>query len=141
MHCCYILENAHIDDLNKTYNGYTNNVKRRIRQHNRVIKGGAKYTGKYGNNSWKYIAIVSGFPDRIEALRCEWKIKYPTNKKHRPVRYNSPSGRIIGLNEVLARGYDYPLTVWIDQRYAHLVELHENIEIIIVGDFDNIDIH
>lgn len=134
MHCCYLLENDH--DATKTYNGYTNNIKRRIRQHNGIIKGGAKYTGRYGNNTWKYIAIVSGFPTMVEALRCEWKIKHPTGKRVRPIRYNSPSGRITGLNEVLARGYDYPLTIWVDHRYAHLVEAHENMEVIIVGDFD-----
>ena len=39
--CLYLLENS----VNKkTYLGVTNNINRRIRQHNCEIKGGAKYT-------------------------------------------------------------------------------------------------
>ena len=36
---CYILKSG-----NRTYNGSTNNMRRRLRQHNGEIKGGAKYT-------------------------------------------------------------------------------------------------
>ena len=33
-HYCYILRNKHDPDINRTYNGYTVNPVRRIRQHN-----------------------------------------------------------------------------------------------------------
>ena len=36
---CYIIYNK-----NKSYVGITNNLNKRIRQHNGMIKGGAKYT-------------------------------------------------------------------------------------------------
>ena len=37
-----LINNVH----NRTYLGITNNLKRRIRQHNCEIKGGAKYTSR-----------------------------------------------------------------------------------------------
>lgn len=77
---CYILKNG---DNNRTYNGFTTNPRRRIRQHNGEIKGGAKYTEKFGSN-WEYYFIMTGFPDSINALQCEWKIRHPTNKKKGP---------------------------------------------------------
>ena len=48
----YLLKNT----SNKyTYLGITNNSERRIRQHNNIIKGGAKYThAKKGDGEWVY---------------------------------------------------------------------------------------
>ena len=40
---------------NKTYLGITNNLQRRIRQHNCEIKGGAKYTSSFLlDGKWEY---------------------------------------------------------------------------------------
>ena len=48
----YLLKNS---CNNFTYLGITNNSNRRIRQHNGIIKGGAKYTRmKKNNGEWKY---------------------------------------------------------------------------------------
>ena len=48
---CYLLRNTSEQFKMCTYNGSTNDLKRRLRQHNEEIKGGAKAThGK--NNSW-----------------------------------------------------------------------------------------
>ena len=93
-HYCYIISN----EFGKTYNGYTVNLKRRLRQHNKELVGGAKRT-KVGN--WRFIAILSGFYDNHEALSCEWKIAHPTNTKIRPKKYCSEKGRIESLNLVL----------------------------------------
>ena len=72
MFLVYLLRNE-----NKSYIGYTNDIKRRLRQHNGEIKGGAKYTtrNKNENNLWEPICIVNGFDDKCEAMRCEWKWK------------------------------------------------------------------
>ena len=72
MFLVYLLRNE-----NKSYIGYTNDFKRRLRQHNGEIKGGAKYTtrNKNDNNLWEPICIVNGFEDKCEAMRCEWKCK------------------------------------------------------------------
>lgn len=61
---------------NRTYIGFTTNPKRRIRQHNGEIKGGAKYTRK---GTWKYVAIISGFKNKRSALQFEWAAKHKTH--------------------------------------------------------------
>lgn len=146
-HFCYILRNNHSPDLNRTYNGYTNNPNKRIRQHNQEIKGGAVYTKKWGNKSWEFCALIKGFPDHANALQCEWRIKHPAKKKIRPRRYNSPKGRIIGLNEVLKMNRwtsntiidvtNLNLEIWILNEYAHiLTDLPSNIKVINVDKID-----
>jgi len=77
MHYCYIL----YDELsNKTYVGYTNNPERRIRQHNGLIKGGAKYTTRQHKSEWKYLAIIAS-PDFTHqtALSFEWYVKHKSS--------------------------------------------------------------
>ena len=72
MFLVYLLKNE-----KKSYIGYTNNIERRLRQHNGEIKGGAKYTtrNKNDNNLWEPICIVYGFEDKCEAMKCEWEWK------------------------------------------------------------------
>jgi len=67
---CYLLKST---ISNRTYIGSTNNFKKRIRQHNGEIKGGAKYT--HSNRPWIPVCIVSGFPDKSHALCFEWRVK------------------------------------------------------------------
>ena len=71
---CYMLINNEM----KNYIGFTTNPKKRLKQHNKEIKGGAKYTSKY--NNWKFLFIIGGFKTKQEALQCEWKLKHPNNK-------------------------------------------------------------
>lgn len=94
---CYILypPNSNSDC---TYNGSTNNLVRRLRQHNGEIVGGAKATK--GKGPWEYLAVLEGFEDHHEALCCEWRIKHPTGKT-RPKKYCGKKGRIDSLNLVL----------------------------------------
>lgn len=140
---CYILKNSYEEHKNRTYNGSTNNLKRRLRQHNGDIKGGAIYTKKFGNKSWEIYALVTGFPDHKNALQCEWKIRHPNNKRKRTGKYNNPRGRIKGLCEVLRRNrwtmrsvynnMDMDLKVWIIKGYEDLlINLPDNIEINVV---------
>ncbi len=93
---CYILKSINPNHLNSTYNGSTNNLIRRLRQHNGEIVGGAKATK--GKGPWIYIAIWEGFSSYKEALSCEWRIKHPTNTKIRPKKFNGVEGRIKSLN-------------------------------------------
>ena len=66
---CYILRNKLEQFKHNTYNGSTNHPMRRLRQHNEEIKGGARAThGKGG--AWEICAMLSGFPDHINALSC-----------------------------------------------------------------------
>src|SRR5437762_13231235 len=68
----YVLESE--NNSKRTYVGYTNNLQRRIRQHNGDLKsGGARYT-KY-NRPWKYVCHISGSPEwfnETRALQLEW---------------------------------------------------------------------
>ena len=146
-HYCYILRNSYEPDKNRTYNGYTVNPSKRIRQHNQEIKGGAIYTKSWGNKSWEIYVLITGFPDHHNALQCEWKIKHPAKKRTRPQKYNSPSGRIQGLNEILQHdkwtskseieSKDLKLKIWIVNEYFHLLtNIPPNIEVISVPFID-----
>ena len=97
---CYILRSTNPLYPNQTYNGSTNNIKRRLRQHNGEITGGAKATK--GKGPWEIYAVLTGFLSHSEALSCEWRIKHPTNQKRRPSKYNGICGRIESLNLVLS---------------------------------------
>lgn len=95
---CYILRCVDDKHKNLTYNGSTNNIIKRLRQHNGIIKGGAKATkGK----QWEIYALMTGFSDHNNCLSCEWRIKKPTGQRKRPAKYCGVNGRIKGLNEVL----------------------------------------
>lgn len=93
---CYIIRSTNPNFSNSTYNGSTNNLVRRLRQHNGELVGGAKATK--GKGPWEYIVIWEGFESKIEALSCEWRIKHPTNTRKRPSQYNGVKGRIKSLN-------------------------------------------
>jgi predicted GIY-YIG superfamily endonuclease len=65
-----------------TYVGATVDLDRRLRQHNKEIKGGAVATGTKVSkgNIWIRAAHVSGFPDWQAALQFEWRWKQLTRK-------------------------------------------------------------
>lgn len=133
-HCCYILFN---NKHNATYNGYTNNLGRRIRQHNGYIKGGAVFTTRkkqqYPDFMWQYLAIVAS-PQftHVSALRCEWLIKYPLNRKPRPKSMNHPVGRLQGLCMALqhAKFSDHHFVVFVHEAFQNKVSwpTHERIQ-------------
>lgn len=91
---CYILKN---EDNNRTYVGFTVDLNRRLKQHNNILKGGAKYTKI--SNTWTIYAYITGFPDKINALQCEWRLKHPINKFSSS--YSGVYGRIKALNYIL----------------------------------------
>ena len=94
MYSVYILKSE-----NKSYVGMTNNFFRRIRQHNKEIKGGAKYTTSKGAG-WKHICIISGFQDKIQSMQFEWAVKHVA-----PRNAGGITNRIKKLYEVLQRDH------------------------------------
>ncbi len=60
-----------------TYIGATVNLDKRIRQHNKEIKGGATATSikVEAGQIWTYICYVENFPSWNEALKFEWRWK------------------------------------------------------------------
>jgi predicted GIY-YIG superfamily endonuclease len=70
-----------IRNKNKTYAGVSPYPERRLRQHNGVICGGAKYTTSAGPG-WEHVCLVEGFQTKQQALQFEWAVKHcaPRNK-------------------------------------------------------------
>lgn len=62
---------------NKSYVGVSNNLIRRLQQHNGEKSGGARFTRS--SRPWKFFAIFS-LKNRHDALSMEWKIKHKKKK-------------------------------------------------------------
>ena len=61
----------------KTYIGVTNDIARRLRQHNGEIVGGARYTRRF--RPWKFLALFA-MRSRREALQLEWRAKHTSRR-------------------------------------------------------------
>ena len=87
---------------NSTYVGATVDLNRRLRQHNKEIKGGATATGikVEKGETWIRAAHVKGFPDWQAALQFEWRWKQISRKistnKMKPLEK-----RMIALKQLL----------------------------------------
>ena len=111
---CYILgqSNQLQKGTGKTYNGYTVNLNRRLRQHNGEIKGGAYATKGIG--PWEFIAVMTCDTwTNVRAMQVEWLIRYPTRKKPRPTSYAGAKGRISSLVEICKRLDDDSVRLYI----------------------------
>lgn len=88
-----------------TYVGATMNLDRRLRQHNKEIKGGAHATGSRVSRGeiWHRHCYVSGFPDWPAALQFEWRWKQLTRKLLSSSRRMTPvERRMQALQELLS---------------------------------------
>ena len=92
MICCYLL----VSNANRTYVGATTNFKRRLRQHNGDLVGGAKATRS--GRPWRCVLRVHGFLTFRQALQFEWRFKRRITSKGTPV-----ARRIHALNSLLQR--------------------------------------
>lgn len=86
-----------------TYVGATMNLDRRLRQHNKEIKGGACATGSRvaRGETWRRHCYISGFPDWPAALQFEWRWKQLT-RKITSKRISPLERRMMALQELLA---------------------------------------
>jgi predicted GIY-YIG superfamily endonuclease len=115
---CYIIYSP---SKNRTYVGYTVEPTRRIRQHNGIIKGGAKATSIASD--WRFLSIItSNSPTftNILALSIEWHLKHPSGKRRDP-KYRGIDGRLNAIIEVLNR-YSIDFTVYVDEIYRIVLE-------------------
>lgn len=94
---CYILQSLNPKHQHATYVGITNNMTKRIRQHNGEIVGGAKKTSK--KRPWGIVGIFFGFADKTTVLQFEWRIHHPPNSR----MVKSRRGKII---------YKYPSNMY-----------------------------
>jgi len=115
---CYIIYSP---SKNRTYVGYTVEPTRRIRQHNGIIKGGAKATSIASD--WRFLSIITSSSSaftNILALSIEWHLKHPSGKRRDP-KYWGVDGRLKGIVEVLNR-YSIDFTVYVDEIYRVVLE-------------------
>jgi structure-specific endonuclease subunit SLX1 len=87
-----------------TYIGATIDLDKRIRQHNKEIKGGATATSVKVSlgEVWSYVCYVENFPSWNEALKFEWRWKQISRKiqKSNP-RQNPTEKRLEALKTLL----------------------------------------
>jgi predicted GIY-YIG superfamily endonuclease len=122
-----------------TYNGYTTNPRRRIRQHNGEIVGGAKATSQVARRPWSFLVIfwdAHGHMTTNQALSLEWHIRQPQmgcgdkqtwrsllgmkervdgkreSKQKRPAALQGPGGRLLGLLVALRKPAFRVKTEW-----------------------------
>jgi structure-specific endonuclease subunit SLX1 len=116
----YLLESSD----HATYVGATIDLDRRLRQHNKEIKGGARATGIKVNQGqqWKRICYVSGFPDWRAALQFEWRWKQITRKQCKKMR--PLERRMIALHQLLeldkSTQQALPFIEWVSPPEIHM---------------------
>jgi len=79
---CYLL---YSENVKKTYIGITNNLDKRIKQHNQELSGGAKFTKI--STDWKYQKIIPMI-DKSTALKTEYIWKQSSGLVKRLEKYN-----------------------------------------------------
>lgn len=86
---------------NATYVGATVNLEKRLRQHNKEIKGGAHATSMKVENGeiWERACYVEGFPDWQAALQFEWRWKQLSRKL--PSKLFPLKRRMMALKQLL----------------------------------------
>jgi predicted GIY-YIG superfamily endonuclease len=98
-YCVYLLKH---ENLNRTYVGITNNLKRRLRQHNGEIKGGARSTTNcLRDGKWKIYGYIPKL-SKCEALSRE-KIIHIMSKKRKGKGKTSLDRRL----DIIERINDY----------------------------------
>ena len=86
---------------NATYVGATVDLEKRLRQHNKEIKGGARATSIKVEQGelWERACYVEGFPDWQAALQFEWRWKQLSRKL--PAKLFPLKRRMIALKQLL----------------------------------------
>ena len=111
---------------NATYVGATVNLKRRLRQHNGEIKGGAHATTSKvaKGKTWKRVCHISGFPDWTATLQFEWRWKQLSrklDKKLHPLeRRMKALHELLKLERPTTKSIKY--TEWEEKPTVHIEE-------------------
>jgi predicted GIY-YIG superfamily endonuclease len=115
---CYFIRSN-----NLTYAGYTVDLKRRLRQHNGELVGGARSTANKG--PWSYFAVLhsKAWINVSRAMQVEFLCKYPTRKKPRPKKFSRPIGRILSIPDIVERLNNDFVTLFVDESFYSTVSL------------------
>ena len=100
----YIIKGTNINNKTKHYIGFTVNINRRLRQHNRELVGGAKSTCGY---NWSYIGFISDITTMQLGLQIEWRLKHVTKKHNIIDKINSFINYINLNNKASPNGSDF----------------------------------
>ena len=124
-----------VSSSGNTYVGATVDLNRRLRQHNKEIKGGAYATGikVAQGETCNRAAHISGFPDWQSTLQFEWRWKHLSRKysnKLKPLER-----RMLALKDLLqlkqSTSKAKPFSEWESQPEVHLEtdesKLYENL--------------
>lgn len=125
MWSCYVLANP---ITGHAYCGMTNNLPRRIRQHNREIKGGARATARCAG-SWRVALTLCGFRTQREALQAEWRLKHPRGRRF---ARGGPVRVVQGLLSVLSA----PGARWTSRAPCRI----EDVQLTVCGDANLVDL-
>ena len=93
---CYLISSTHPNHKQRTYVGVTNNIHRRLRQHNREITGGAKSTNI--GRPWDVWITIEGFRNQSACLQFEWMWKHM-----KPRSSHGKKARITKLRNLLCK--------------------------------------
>lgn len=85
-----------------TYTGVTNNLEKRIKQHNNILSGGAKATKKH--NDWTYVKTVQ-FDTKEDAMSFEWHSKHYKTKNGKWIHIGSGIQTKIAKMDELMKNY------------------------------------
>lgn len=72
---CYLLVSRASPQAKRTYVGFTTDPKKRLRQHNGELAGGACRTTS--GRPWQQVCVVYGFTNKVSALQFEWHLTKP----------------------------------------------------------------
>lgn len=119
-HCCYILKSR---NSRKTYVGYSNDPKKRLRRHNGELAGGARYT-KTGR-PWKHLIIIGGFVSKNKALSFEKRLKLTKGKNKVGIRGRAESLNLL-MKKIIVKEYfgnmDNITLYDIDDEFGNLID-------------------
>ena len=122
---CYILKSI---DSNKTYVGATDNLYRRLNDHN-GINGKSKGAKATKGRIWMPILFISGFPNKIACLSFESGVRH-VRKRKGCLYYNSGNPvekrvksvyNLLHLQSPLKKWFAKDLTVnWLELNYYNV---------------------
>jgi len=107
-----------------TYIGATIDLERRLRQHNKEIKGGARATGIKVEQGevWTRAGYISGFPNWQATLQFEWRWKQLSRKL--PLKMKPIERRLEALKQLLSLEKSttkaIPFTDWPSKPEIHM---------------------
>ncbi len=97
---CYCLVRT---DGKQTYIGATVDPDHRLKQHQGLLKGGARATA---GKEWRRVCLVGGFPSWNDALKFEWRWKR-LGRKHRS--WEKGLEHLLGLDKPTTSATPYSL--------------------------------